>query len=126
MERLVFVVAFVLVGSLNNQLFSQSTTSLNSSAAETATRLLDMSSTDWSFYIDEEQDIYYIDFEKINVNLNDLKVINEAGEIVLEDNLYELPVDTIYELDLGTYPKGTYQVELRTFTGVISKKVTLD
>ncbi len=126
MERLVFTVAFVLVTSLSGQLYSQSTTSLNSSAATTVSKLLDMSSTDWSFYIDEEQDIYYIDFEKINVNLNDLKVKNEAGETVLEDNLYDLPVNTIYELDLSEYPKGTYDVELRTFTGVISKKVTLN
>ncbi len=126
MERLLFVVIFVLVATLNNQLFAQSTTSLSGEAAATATRLLDMSSTDWSFYIDEEQDIYYIDFEKINVNLNDLKVINESGEVVLEDNLYELPVNTIYELDLSTFPKGTYEVSLRTFTGVISKEVMLD
>ncbi|MEO0778473.1 MAG: hypothetical protein AAF146_18040, partial [Bacteroidota bacterium] len=78
------------------------------------------------FYIDEEQEIYYIDFEKINVNLNDLKVINADGEVVLEDQLYELPVNTIYELDLSELPEGTYEVALRTFTGVISKEITLD
>ncbi|MEL6636118.1 MAG: hypothetical protein AAFW73_16475 [Bacteroidota bacterium] len=125
MKRIVYVVVFVLAGCLNSQLFAQSTTSLTAEAT-TATRLLDLSSTDWSFYIDEEQEIYYIDFEKINVNLNDLKVINADGEVVLEDQLYELPVNTIYELDLSELPEGTYEVALRTFTGVISKEITLD
>ena len=125
MKRIVYVVVFVLAGCLNSQLFAQSTTSLTAEAT-TATRLLDLSSTDWSFYIDEEQEIYYIDFEKINVNLNDLKVINADGEVVLEDQLYELPVNTIYELDLRELPEGTYEVALRTFTGVISKEITLD
>ena len=125
MKRIVYAVVFVLAGCLNSQLFAQSTTSLTAEAT-TATRLLDLSSTDWSFYIDEEQEIYYIDFEKINVNLNDLKVINADGEVVLEDQLYELPVNTIYELDLSELPEGTYEVALRTFTGVISKEITLD
>ena len=125
MKRIVYVVVFVLAGCLNSQLLAQSTTSLTAEAT-TASRLLDLSSTDWSFYIDEEQEIYYIDFEKINVNLNDLKVINADGEVVLEDQLYELPVNTIYELDLSELPEGTYEVALRTFTGVISKEITLD
>lgn len=126
MERLVLVVAFVLVSSFGYELFAQSSTSLRSESAEVTSKLLGMSSTDWSFYVDEEQHIYYIDFEKINVNLSDLRVKNDVGVVVLEDSLYELPVNTIYELDLSDYPKGTYEVELRTFTGVISKKITVE
>ena len=126
MERLVFAVALFLVSSFTSELFAQSSSSLHSEAAEATTKLLDMSSTDWSFYIDEEQDIYFIDFEKINVNLSDLQVKNDVGVVVLEDSLYELPVNTIYELDLSDYPRGTYDVELRTFTGVISKKITVE
>jgi len=126
MERLILVLTFVFVSSLSCQLFAQSSTSVNADKLDAVSNLLNLNNTDWSYYIDDEQHIYYIDFEKINVNLNDIKVKNDAGEVVLEDQLYELPVNTIYELDLSTFPKGKYQVELRTFTGVISKEVALD
>lgn len=125
MERLLLVLTFVFVSSLSCQLFAQSSTSVNEDKLEAVSNLLNLNNTDWSYYIDEEQHIYYIDFEKINVNLNDIKVINSNGETILEDQLYDLPVNTIYELDLSDYPKGTYQVELRSFTGVMAKRVTL-
>lgn len=125
MERLILVLTFVFVSSLSCQLFAQSSTSVNTDKIDAVSNLLNLNNTDWSYYIDDEQHIYYIDFEKINVNLNDIKVINSQGETVLEDQLYDLPVNTIYELDLSDYPKGTYSVELRSFTGMMAKKVTL-
>jgi len=125
MYRLTLLIAFVFVSSFGCQLFAQSTTSINEDALASSS-LLNMSSKDWSFYIDDENHIYYIDFEKISVNLNDIKVKDEAGIIVLEDVLYDLPVDTIYELDMSTYSKGVYTVELRSFTGMISKAIEVD
>ncbi len=81
--------------------------------------------TDWSFFSDEENQTYYIDFEKINVNLSDVIVKNETGDVLIKDNVYQLPVDTIYEVDLRPYGSGNYSIELRSYTGVIEKKVTI-
>lgn len=125
MKRLLLPVAFVFVSSLSCQLFAQSSTSINTNPLISTTSVLNMNSTDWSFFVDDESHIYYIDFEKINVNLNDIKVINEAGETVMEDQLYDLPVNTIYELDLSGYPSGIYSVELRSFTGLTKKEITI-
>ena len=83
------------------------------------------SNSDWTFYLDAESKTYYIDFETISVNLNDVKVYNEKGEVVKEDKLWDLPVNTIYELDLGDVEPGNYKVELRTYTGKITKEVTI-
>lgn len=80
---------------------------------------------DWTFYLDAENKVYYIDFETISVNLNDVQVTNEDGEVVLEDNLWDLPVNTIYELDFNEMTPGKYKVELRTYTGKITKEVNI-
>ena len=74
------------------------------------------------FFVDEEQKIYYIDFETINVNLNDIAVKNAAGKVVFQDEVFNLPVNTIYELDMHTFPKGKYVVELRSYTGVLRRE----
>jgi hypothetical protein len=78
---------------------------------------------DWTFYLDKENKVYYIDFESISVNLSDLKLVDERGGVVLSDKLWDLPVNTIYELDLKGLKPGNYKIELRSYTGVIEKEV---
>ncbi|MEZ4953447.1 MAG: hypothetical protein R2825_07715 [Saprospiraceae bacterium] len=80
---------------------------------------------EWTFYLDSESKVYYIDFETISVNLSDVKVKNEAGDIVMKDELWDLPVNTIYELDFTKFKPGTYQIELRSYTGMITKELTI-
>lgn len=84
-----------------------------------------MNSDDWTFYLDSDSKTYYIDFETISVNLSDVQVYNEKGDLVIKDELWSLPVNTIYELNLGDVEPGKYKIELRTFTGKITREVTL-
>ncbi|MEM9887634.1 MAG: DUF3244 domain-containing protein [Bacteroidota bacterium] len=78
-----------------------------------------------SFFVDEESDTYFIDFQNLNVNLNAIVVKNENGEVVLDDKVFDLPVDTIYELDLSQLSRGSYKVELQSYTKVIEKSIRL-
>lgn len=84
-----------------------------------------ISESDWTFYMDAENKTYFIDFETISVNLNDVKVYNEKGDVVKEDKLWDLPVNTIYELDFQDMEPGEYTIELRTYTGKITKEVMI-
>ena len=84
-----------------------------------------ISESDWTFYMDAENKTYFIDFETISVNLNDVKVYNEKGDVVKEDKLWDLPVNTIYELDFQDFEPGEYTIELRTYTGKITKEVMI-
>ncbi|MCB0517643.1 MAG: hypothetical protein H6577_22270 [Lewinellaceae bacterium] len=79
----------------------------------------------WTFYLDSESQVYYIDFETISVNLNDILVKDNSGTVVKRDELWNLPVNTIYELDLKDLKPGKYEIELRTYTGVIRKDLTV-
>ena len=80
---------------------------------------------DWSFYSDEENKLIYIDFENISANLSDITVKNENGKILLKEDVFNLPVNTIYEIDFSEYQPGNYDIELRTFTKVMRKTVTI-
>lgn len=78
-----------------------------------------------AFYADSESNIYYIDFENLSFNLNKIVVKNEQGKVLKSDNVFDLPVNTIYELDLNAYKPGDYEIELTTFTGVVKKVVSI-
>ena len=79
-----------------------------------------------AFFSDREKDLYFVDFEKISVNLQNVVVRSSDGAVVLEENVFDLPVDAIYELDFSRYAPGVYQVELRAFTEVIRQKIKVD
>lgn len=87
--------------------------------------LLELNTDNWSFYSDDNSDVMYIDFTKLTFNLSDIIVKDENGEILFKDDVLDLPVDSIYELDLSAYQAGQYEVELRSFTGHVKKDVTV-
>lgn len=105
----------------NAQTASLSKTDLSASKGS----LLNMDTESWSLYADEENNLYYVDFATLSVNLNDIVVTRDDGEVVLRDQVFDLPVDTIYEIDFNQYGKGTYTIELRSFTDVIRRKVEI-
>ena len=55
----------------------------------------------------------YIDFQAVREEVSIVKVLKEE-KIIMEDEVSELPSNTIYELDLQKLNAGTYNVELTT------------
>jgi hypothetical protein len=84
-----------------------------------------VTNSDKAFYADQENKTFFIDFENLNVNLSDIVVKDALGGVVFKDEVSGLPVDTIYELDMSRMKSGTYDIELRSYTGVIRKTVTM-
>ncbi len=80
---------------------------------------------EWSFFYDAENEIYYIDFETISLNLTKVKVVAKNGNEVIADNVADLPVNTIYELDCSKLINGSYTVELHSYTDILKKEVTI-
>ena len=114
-----FMVAFSVTTPLNAQLLS-----IAPNGNEISKQIETVK--DWSFYTDHENQILYIDFEKIDVNLSSVSVKDANNKPVFKDeNLWQLPVNTIYEVDFSGKPKGQYTVELRTFTTTLKKVVTI-
>ncbi len=116
--------AFVILCFISSSLFAQSIASVDKNTF-TGFTLTELPDENWSFYKDEENQLYFIDFEKINYNLSEIIVKNENGEILIQDDVLDLPVNTIYEIDLSEFGAGDYHVELRSFTGIIRKEVNI-
>jgi hypothetical protein len=123
-----FLIAFTLVLSsfASNTLFGQ-TLAVQNFSKDLPQSLADNknSESNLAWYSDDSERKFFLDLEKLSVNLNDIVVKNEKNEVLFQDKLWNLPVNSIYELDLTTYDKGTYDVEIRTFTTSMHKKVVL-
>ena len=106
------------------------TVSTAKTAKEVATLLTQPTTTstttqDWTIFHDEENNFYYIDFETFKVNISDIVIKDEANKVVFEEDVFDLPVNTIYELDMNNFEAGKYRIELRTFTNIIAKQIEL-
>lgn len=89
------------------------------------TSLEEITDENWSFFTDDESKVAYIDFETLKMNLSEIVVKNEAGETVVREDVFDLPVNTIFEIDFSQYNQGEYEVELRSFTGMIKKSFSV-
>lgn len=122
--RKILIVAIIAFCSSFSALHAQ-LLSINTAGYET-TKQTD-NTADWSIYADSENRMLYIDFEKINVNLSSMIVKDLDGKILFRDEtLWQLPVNTIYEVDFSKFPKGNYVIELKTFTSSIKKNVAVN
>lgn len=78
---------------------------------------------DWSIYADQESNTYFIDFEQLALNVNKVVVKSTSGQVMWQEDVFDLPVNSIYELDFSNFSAGEYFIELEAFTGVIRKVV---
>ncbi|MDQ5929173.1 MAG: hypothetical protein QG594_951 [Bacteroidota bacterium] len=87
------------------------------------TLILTPEKNNWAIFTDVEKKLVYIDFEKIPVNISEVSVRDADNKMIFRDpTVWELPVNTIYEVDFAAFPKGKYALELRSFTGAITKR----
>lgn len=88
--------------------------------------LLHLENQKWAYHAEDGSNLFYIDFEKINVNLNKVLVKSANGSVVFQEEVWDLPVDSIYEIDLSALPKGNYTVEVDAFTKAFQKEVSVN
>ncbi|WP_235293564.1 hypothetical protein [Portibacter lacus] len=74
---------------------------------------------DFPLFKDMDSRILYIDFELLNLNVKELKIVKQNGELKFNDDVSKREVDTIYEVDYSEYSTGTYTLELHTYLGKV-------
>lgn len=82
-----------------------------------------LGANDLSIYSDEDNHTYFVDLEQVAVNVNKIVVKANDGSVVWQDDVFDLPVNAIYELDFSGFTTGEYVIELQAFTGVIRKRI---
>ena len=126
MERKILILGFMFFVFAN---FLTAQTSFTADAhgfMPADANLEEITTENWSFFSDDEGKILYVDFETLNINLSEVVVRNSNGEIVMKEDVFDLPVNTIYEVDFNGLASGNYEVELRSFTGVIKKTISVN
>ena len=123
MSNTIKLLALLLFVTVSSTLSAQSLASIDKVDMDFIT--LNESDSDWSFYSDDENKTYFIDFEKLSFNLSEIVVKDQEGTIVMREDVLELPVNTIFELDFSDFKSGKYLIELRSFKGMLKKEVSL-
>ncbi len=124
---------FLFASILTTQSFGQTTTANSSAAIISSTpkeidwanfeNELEETKEPEAFYKNQTGKSFFIDFEILGGKMERLELKSLENLIVYEDNhLFDLPVNTIYELNLEKLTRGTYLVELYTFNDEIIKE----
>ncbi len=74
-----------------------------------------------AFFSDTENELLFIDFEVIT---DDLLMLNiwRNGKLMMEDDITDLPNNTIYEINTKVIRKGIYTIELITSRDIKIRK----
>jgi hypothetical protein len=78
-----------------------------------------------AIYPNPSRDIFNVSFTSEDVQDLDVRVINVVGEVVYTENLEQFVGEYTKSLDLATYTKGVYFLEITTNNGVVNKKLIL-
>ena len=79
---------------------------------------------DWTYYQDLDNKLFLIDFESLSSNIVEIVLRNKSTDkIVYREDVFDFPVNSIYELDYKSYLKGSYIIELRSFVRTIAHEV---
>lgn len=124
MQRKFLFGCLIAFSCFNTSVSAQSASNESDFIASTST-IIPSTDDNWSFFHDEENHTYFIDFETININLSEIIVTNKNGETIVREDVIDLPVNSIYELDCSKFAKGEYTVELRSYTKTMSKKIAV-
>ncbi len=76
-------------------------------------------------YPNPSRDVFNVAFTSEDVQDLEVRVINVVGEVVYTENLQQFVGEYTKSLDLETYTKGVYFLEITTNNGVVNKKLIL-
>ena len=76
-------------------------------------------------YPNPSRDIFNVTFTSEDVQNLEVRIINVIGEVVYTEDLVQFVGEYTKQVDLATYTKGVYFLEITTDNGVINKKLIL-
>ena len=76
-------------------------------------------------YPNPSRDIFNVSFTSEDVQDLEVRIINVVGGVVYTENLEQFVGEYTKQVDLATYTKGVYFLEITTNNGVVNKKLIL-
>ena len=81
--------------------------------------------TNLDVYPNPSRDVFNVAFTSEDVQDLEVRVINVVGEVVYTEDLQQFVGEYTKSIDLATYTKGIYFLEITTNNGVVNKKLIL-
>ena len=76
-------------------------------------------------YPNPSRDVFNISFTSEEIQDLRVRVLNVVGEEIVVEDLQQFVGEYVKQVDLNTYSKGIYFLEIETQKGVINKKLIL-
>jgi hypothetical protein len=76
-------------------------------------------------YPNPSRDIFNVSFTSEDVQDLEVRIINVVGEVIYTESLQQFVGEYTKQVDLATYTKGIYFLEITTNNGVVNKKLIL-
>jgi hypothetical protein len=78
----------------------------------------------WTFHTDKISNTLYVDFGALGGNFSKLLLKNQDNiTVLIDDRLFEIPDNSIYEISLNKFDKGSYVLELYSHLSVIKENI---
>jgi len=78
------------------------------------------------FYNDFEEELLFVDFEMLGSNIFTISILKDEL-LLMEDDVRDLPDNTIYEINLDLIQPGSYTLEIVTEYNIrIIKEIVID
>jgi hypothetical protein len=76
-------------------------------------------------YPNPSRDVFNVTFTSETIQDLKVRILNLIGEELINEDLQQFIGDYTKQIDLATYPKGIYFLEVTTNDGIMNKKLIL-
>ena len=114
MKMLTLCLTVILITTFTSLLFSENLPQLQLQGADiNCADAIDVNINGNIFYKDPDNNVLLIDFKEVSSRLSKITV-KQSGQLLMEDSVGDLAIDSIYEVDMNTYGKGAFTITLVT------------
>ena len=78
-----------------------------------------------AIYPNPSRDIFSVSFKSEDIQNLEVRIVNIIGEVVYNEELQQFVGEYTKSIDLSTYTKGVYFLEITTNIGVVNRKLIL-
>ena len=115
----------IFFASLSIAFFAQAEIAqANAFVSSPAAKILTAAPTDLIF-LDPETKTVFIDVKSLDGAASEIKVKDATGKVIFTKDLANSRTDDMIEVDMSNYPKGSYVVELSTYSKTVTQEIVL-
>ena len=116
----------ILFASLSIAFFAQANIAqANALVSLPAAKVMTAAAPTDLIFLDPETKTVFVDVKSLDGAASELKVKDASGKVIFTKDLANSRTDDMIEVDMSNYPKGSYVVELSTYSKTVTQEIVL-